>query len=84
MAKKFETSYVTLDTLADGSISVLIKLQCIMKGSWKIDDFPFVRQTLRFSIENSEYDASELVFAVDSLGGQLWKILFNRVGKRQL
>lgn len=77
MAKKFERSYATLDTLADGSVYVLMKLQCIMKGTWKINDFPFDRQTLRFAIENSEYDAGELVFSVDSLGGHYGKYFLN-------
>jgi hypothetical protein len=68
MAKTFEKSYATIDTLDDGRIYMLMKLQCIMKGTWQIKDFPFDRQRLRFSIENSMYDASELVFAADTFG----------------
>lgn len=68
MAKTFEKSYVTLDTLEDGRIYVLMKLQCVMKGTWKITDFPFDRQRLRFAIENSMYDADELVFIADTAG----------------
>lgn len=68
MAKKFEKSYATIDTLDDGSIYLLMKLECLMKGTWKIKHFPFDRQKLRFSIENSMFDANELVFATDTLG----------------
>ncbi len=68
MAKSFEKSYATLDTLKDGSIYILMKLQCVMKGTWKIKDFPFDRQKLRFAIENSMYDSKSLVFASDTLG----------------
>ena len=45
-----------------------MKLQCVMKDSWKIKDFPFDRQKLKFSIENSEYDSKDLVFVQDTLG----------------
>lgn len=68
MAKSFEKSYSTVDTLDDGRIYVLMKLQCVMKGTWRIKYFPFDRQKLRFAIENSNYDADELVFAIDSAG----------------
>jgi hypothetical protein len=68
MAKTFEKSYATLDTLDDDRIYILMKLQCVMKGTWKITEFPFDRQRLRFSIENSMYDANELVFKADTVG----------------
>src|SRR6185436_2005312 len=68
MAKTFEKSYSTIDTLEDGRIYMLMKLQCVMKGTWRIKYFPFDRQKLRFAIENSNYDADELVFSIDSTG----------------
>jgi hypothetical protein len=68
MAKSFEKSYATIDTLEDGRIYMLMKLQCIMKGTWKITDFPFDRQVLRFAIENSMYDVNDLVFTADTVG----------------
>ncbi len=68
MAKSVEKSYATIDTLDDGRIYMLMKLQCVMKGTWKINDFPFDRQRLRFSIENSMYDSKALVFSVDTVG----------------
>lgn len=45
-----------------------MKLQCVMKDSWAIDNFPFDQQKLRFSIENSQFDSKSLVFAADTLG----------------
>lgn len=66
-AKTFTKSYSTIDS-SDGRIYLLMKLQCVMKDSWRINNFPFDRQRLRFSIENSQFDASSLVFSVDSLG----------------
>jgi hypothetical protein len=68
MAKTVDKSFYTVDTLPDGRIYMLMKLQCVMKDSWKIRNFPFDRQKLRFSIENSQYDASSLVFAADTFG----------------
>ncbi|MBK8363180.1 MAG: hypothetical protein IPL24_05680 [Bacteroidetes bacterium] len=68
MAKSVEKSYATVDTLEDGRIYLLMKLQCVMKGTWKINDFPFDRQKLRFAIENSMYDSKALVFSEDTVG----------------
>jgi hypothetical protein len=45
-----------------------MKLQCVMKDSWRINNFPFDRQRLRLGIENSQFDASSLVFVADTLG----------------
>ncbi len=73
MAKTFEKSYATLDTLKDGTIYILMKLQCLMKGNWNIKNFPFDRQNLIFSIENSMYDSKSLVFARDTLGAHYGK-----------
>jgi hypothetical protein len=66
-AKTFTTSYSTVDS-SDNRIYILMKLQCVMKDSWAIDNFPFDRQKLRFSIENSQFDTESLVFAADTLG----------------
>ena len=68
MAKSFETAYTDIDALQDSTIYMLMKLQCKMKGTWRINDFPFDRQRLRFGIENFKYDARELVFVADTLG----------------
>jgi hypothetical protein len=66
-AKSVTTSYSTIDS-SDNKIYLLMKLQCVMKDSWAIDNFPFDRQKLRFSIENSQFDSQSLVFAADTLG----------------
>ena len=66
-AKTVTTSYSTVDS-SDNKIYILMKLQCVMKDSWAIDNFPFDRQKLRFSIENSQFDSQSLVFAADTLG----------------
>ncbi len=67
LAKTVTRSFATLDTV-EGKIHLLMKLQCVMKDSWKIDDFPFDRQILRLSVENSQYDSHSLVFVPDTSG----------------
>lgn len=66
-AKTVVKSYSTIDT-SGNKIYILMKLQCVMKDSWKIDRFPFDKQKLRVSIENSQFDSRSLVFVPDSLG----------------
>src|SRR5476651_2096644 len=66
-AKTFTKSFSSVDS-STGKIYILMKLQCQMKDSWKIHNFPFDRQTLRLSIENSQFDSKDLVFAIDTLG----------------
>lgn len=66
-AKTFTKSYSTVDS-SNGRMYVLMKLQCVMKDSWKINNFPFDRQKLRLSIENSQFDSHSLVFVPDTLG----------------
>lgn len=67
LAKTFTKSYSTIDS-SNGRIYVLMKLQCVMKDSWKINNFPFDKQKLRLSIENSQFDSKSLVFVPDTLG----------------
>lgn len=66
-AKSFTKSYYTIDTTGE-RVYMLMKLQCVMKDSWRINNFPFDRQRLRLGIENSQFDASSLVFVADTLG----------------
>ena len=66
-AKSVNKSFSTVDSTG-GRIYLLMKLQCVMKDSWKIGNFPFDRQNLRLSIENSQYDSKDLVFVPDTLG----------------
>ncbi|MES2477965.1 MAG: hypothetical protein V4561_02685 [Bacteroidota bacterium] len=80
-AKTVVKSFTTIDS-SDGEIYILMKLQCIMKDTWKITNFPFDHQTLRLSIENSQFDKDALVFSADTAGKQFdprfalrgWKI----------
>lgn len=67
LAKTFSKSFSTVDS-SNGIYYILMKLQCTMKDSWRINNFPFDRQMLRFSIENSQYDSKSLVFVPDTLG----------------
>ncbi|MBC7383047.1 MAG: hypothetical protein H7296_08645 [Bacteroidia bacterium] len=66
-AKTVIKSFSTVDT-SDNQVYLLMKLQCVMKDSWEISNFPFDRQKLGLSIENSQYDSKALVFAADTLG----------------
>ncbi|MGG9961255.1 hypothetical protein [Ferruginibacter sp. SUN106] len=66
-AKSVARSFSTIDS-SGGKIYILMKLQCVMKDSWKIGNFPFDRQNLRLSIENSQFDSHALIFVPDTLG----------------
>lgn len=66
-AKSVEKSFFTIDSSGE-RIYMIMKLQCVMKDSWKISNFPFDEQKLRVSIENSQYDASSLIFVPDTAG----------------
>jgi len=66
-AKSVTKSFVTMDTTGD-KVYMQMKLQCVMKDSWRINNFPFDRQTLRFSIENSQFDSRSLLFTADTVG----------------
>ena len=66
-AKSVNRSFMTIDT-SDGQVYMQMKLLCVMKDSWRIDNFPFDNQRLRFSIENSQYDSRSLVFVPDTVG----------------
>lgn len=66
-AKSVSKSFSTIDT-SGGKVYLLMKIQCVMKDSWKIGNFPFDRQTLRLSFENSQYDSKSLVFVPENGG----------------
>lgn len=68
-AKSFSQSYITTDT-SNGEVYMLMKMQCVMKDTWKIGNFPFDHQRLRLFIENSQFDASSMVFVADTVGRQ--------------
>lgn len=66
-AKEVTKSFMTVDS-SDGKVFMQMKLQCVMKDAWKIGNFPFDKQKLRLSIENSQYDSRALVFVADTVG----------------
>jgi hypothetical protein len=66
-AKTVDKAFSTIDT-SNGRIFLQMKLQCVMKDSWKISNFPFDEQKLRISLENSQFDASSMIFVPDTLG----------------
>jgi len=66
-AKTVTRSFYTVDT-SDDKVYMQMKLQCVMKDSWRISNFPFDRQTLRLSIENSQFDSKAFVFVADTVG----------------
>jgi hypothetical protein len=67
LAKTVDKYFETIDT-AGGIVSILMKLQCVMKDTWHITNFPFDKQVLRLSIENSQYDSRSLKFVPDTAG----------------
>jgi hypothetical protein len=68
-AKSVAKSFFTTDT-TNGRVYLLMKLQCVMKDSWRIENFPFDKQRLRLAIENSQYDSDSLIFVKDTVGKQ--------------
>lgn len=66
-AKSVDKSFSTIDSSGE-FVYMQMKLQCVMKDSWRIENFPFDRQTLRLSIENSQFDSSSLIFVPDTVG----------------
>lgn len=66
-AKSVTRSFATTDT-SGNEIYLLMKMQCVMKDTWRIRHFPFDKQKLRLSIENSQFDSKSLVFVADTVG----------------
>ena len=66
-AKTVEKSFFNLDSSGE-KIYIQMKLQCVMKDSWRISNFPFDRQRLRLSVENSQFDSRYLIFKADTVG----------------
>ncbi|QQL50434.1 ligand-gated ion channel [Mucilaginibacter ginkgonis] len=66
-AKTVTKSFTTVDS-SNNKIFILMKLQCVMKDSWAINNFPFDSQKLRFSIENSQFDSKAIIFKIDNRG----------------
>ncbi len=85
-AKSIDPPEPIMDVI-NGRTWQLMKMKCTMKQNWKVQDFPFDKQTLKINIENSIYDRNRLVFKVDELGSTCdremtidgWKITDFRV-----
>lgn len=67
-AKSYTVAYNEIDSSIPTRRATVLKLQCVMKDSWNIDNFPFNRQDLRFTIENAQSDINDLVFVKDDRG----------------
>lgn len=72
MAKSVNRSFVTIDS-SNGRVFMQMKLECIMKDSWNISNFPFDTEKLRFTVENSQFDVHRLVFVPDTVGAHFDK-----------
>lgn len=66
-AKSVEKAFSLVDSSGE-KVYMQMKLQCVMKDSWRIANFPFDEQKLRLSIENSQFDSRYLVFVPDTVG----------------
>jgi hypothetical protein len=66
-AKTVEKSFSLVDSSGE-TVNMQMKVQCVMKDSWRINNFPFDRQKLRLSIENSQFDSRYMIFTVDTAG----------------
>ena len=68
-AKSIEPPEIIMDSLDDNAWAIM-KMKCIMKESWDVQDFPFDRQHLKVQIENTLFDNKLLVFVPDTKGSQ--------------
>jgi len=64
-AKEYKYEFVDVDSTRD-QISALMKVQCVMKDAWQTKTFPFDKQKLWLTIENSKYDLRTLLFSKDA------------------
>ena len=71
-AKSIEPPEIIMDSL-DNKAWAIMKMKCIMKESWDVQDFPFDRQHLKVQIENTLFDNKRLVFTPDVKGSQFDK-----------
>ena len=63
-AKEIEISESIADTVR-GKVWVQLKLRCVMKENWRVENFPFDEQKLRVVVENTIFDQSRLIFVAD-------------------
>lgn len=85
-AKSIDPPEVIMDVI-NGKTWQLMKMKATMKQNWKVDDFPFDKQQLMVTIENSIFDMNQMVFKADEQGSTCdremtidgWKITDFRV-----
>jgi hypothetical protein len=68
-AKTIEPPEIIIDSL-ENKTWVIMKMKCVMKESWNVEDFPFDQQHLKVQIENTLFDNSSLVFLPDTVGSR--------------
>jgi hypothetical protein len=73
-AKSHIYEFVNVDS-SQNEVSIQMKVQCVMKDSWRVNRFPFDDQKLWLTIENSQYDAKALIFKVDTVGGRFDRLI---------
>lgn len=66
-AKSIELPEAIIDSV-NKKTWVMMKMKCVMKQNWHVEDFPFDNQHLKIKIENSIYDKNSLVFKPDTKG----------------
>jgi hypothetical protein len=66
-AKSIENTDNYTDT-ANGEVFTLMKMKCVMKESWEVQNYPFDKQQLEIHIENSQFDSRSLIFVADTVG----------------
>jgi hypothetical protein len=63
-AKEIDEPLVLSDTV-HGKTWVQLKMKCVMKESWVVNNFPFDKQHLRVRVENTVFDDKHLIFSPD-------------------
>src|SRR6267378_2521527 len=64
-AKTVEKQDTIIEQQADSSFLITLKLKCVMKEDWDVDDFPFDRESVSVFIENTKYPVDSLIFVPD-------------------
>lgn len=88
-AKSIDPPEIIMDVI-NGKTWQLMKMKCTMKQNWKVEDFPFDKQRLMVTIENSIFDLNQMVFKADEWGSTCdremtidgWKITDFKVNTR--
>jgi hypothetical protein len=68
-AKEIGPPEIITDSI-DGKAWTIMKMKCVMKESWDVQDFPFDMQHLHLQVENTLFDKKSLVFVPDVAGSR--------------